>query len=153
MADFAFNLLTHSPERLNVISTRLGATAALADRFGDKERKKAVKLGANSNHVLCVEGDEIEGFVDSIEAATEGGYSFGGVARCNRGFRVEAKIGANQGATPAALDDLVVADAQLAIGTAGMPVVKTGTPTRHLWRILALRGTGVAGDTVVLELL
>lgn len=153
MADFTFNLLTHSPERLNVISTRLGASAAVADRLTDADRKKAVKLGADSNHVLCEQGDEIEGFVDSIEAATEGGYAFGGVARCNRGFRVEAKIGANQGATPAARDDLVVADVQLAVGTKGMPQVKTGTPTRHLWRILALRGTGVTGDTVVLELL
>ena len=80
MADFAFNLLTHSPERLNVISSRLGASPAA--KLTDQDVKKAVKLGPNSNHVLCAEGNEIEGFVDSVDSATNGGYSFGGVKIC-----------------------------------------------------------------------
>ena len=151
MADFAFNLLTHSPERLNVISSRLGASPAA--KLTDQDVKKAVKLGPNSHHVLCAAGNEIEGFVDSVDSATNGGYSFGGVARCNRGCRVKAQIGATQGATAAALNDLVVADDQLAIGTKGLPQVKTGTPSRHLWRILALNGSGAAGTEVILELL
>lgn len=153
MADFAFNLLTHSPERLNVISTRLGASSALADRFTDAEIGKAVKLGANSNHVLCVEDDEIQALVDNIDSGgTNGGFSFGGVARGNRGVRMLAVIGANQGVTPAALEDLVVADAQLAVGTKGVARVKTGTPTTNLWRIMALRGNGTAGTEVIIEL-
>lgn len=151
MADFAFNVLTHSPERLNVISSRLGPNPAT--KYTDQDKRKAVKLAAGSTHVLCSEGDEIQGFIDSVDAATNGGYSFGGVARCNRGFRVEAQIGAHQGPTPAALDDLVVADAQLPVGTKGLPQVKTGNPSRHLWRIMALRGNGAAGTIVVLELL
>lgn len=151
MADFEFNVLTHSPERLNVISTRLGPDPAT--KYTSADVKKAVKLAAGSTHVLCSSGNEIEGFIDSVDSATNGGYSFGGVARCNRGCRVEAQIGANQGATPAALNDLVVADAQLAVGTKGLPQVRTGTPTRHLWRILALKGNGTAGTKVVLELL
>ncbi|MCY1361249.1 hypothetical protein D9M69_479090 [compost metagenome] len=151
MADFAFNVLTHSPERLNVISTKLGPDADT--KYTDKDKKKAVKLGSAANHVFCAGGDEIEGFIDSIEVATEGGFSFGGVARGNRGFRVEAQIGVNQGATPAAVGDLVVADVQLARGTVGLPQVKTGTPARHLWRIMSVRGTGAAGTVVVLELL
>lgn len=153
MADFAFNLLTHSPERLNVISTRLGASDSAADFFKDSEIGKAVKLGDNSNHVLCVEGDEIQAVVDNIDSGgTNGGYSFGGVARGNRGFRIKAVIGDNQGATAAALDDLVVADAQLALGEKGVARVKTGTPTRNKWRIMALRGDGTAGTEVILEL-
>lgn len=151
MADFEFNVLTHSPERLNVISSRLGPNPAT--KYTDKDVKKAVKLGANANHVLCEAGDEIQGFIDSVDAATNGGYSFGGVARCNRGTRVEAVIGATQGATPARVDDLVVADDQLAVGTKGLPRVKTGNPSRHLWRILNVRGTGATGTVVVLELL
>lgn len=151
MADFEFNVLTHSPERLNVISTKLGPNANT--KYSDKDKKKAVKMGTAANHVLCAAGDEIEGFIDSVDAATSGGFSFGGVARGNRGFRVDAQVGAGQGATPMAVGDLVVADAQLAIGTTGLPQVKTGAPTRHLWRVMNVRGTGEAGDTVVLELL
>ena len=151
MADFAFNLLTHSPERLNVISTRLGASPAA--KFTMEDLKKPVKLGPDSNHVLCAAGDEIEGFVDSLDAATNGGFSFGGVARCNRGCRAAAQIGAGQGATAAKLGDLVVADDQIALNTKGKAQVKTGVPTRHLWRILALNGTGAAGTDVILELL
>lgn len=151
MADFEFNVLTHSPERLNVISSRLGPNPAT--KYTDKDVKKPVKLGTSANHVICVAGDEIQGFIDSVDAATNGGYSFGGVARCNRGTRVEAVIGATQGATPAKLDDLVVADDQLAVGTKGLPRVKTGNPARHMWRIINVRGTGATGTVVVLELL
>lgn len=155
MANFGFNLLTHSPERLNVISTRLGASAGLVDRFTDKDVGKAVKLGANSNHVLCENGDEIQAFVDNIDSGgTNGGYSFGGVTRGNRGVRMPAQIGANQGATAAKLDDLVVADDQLAVGNkdAGAAQVRTGTPAINKWRILAMDGDGTAGTKVILEL-
>lgn len=152
MADFAFNLLTHSPERLNVISTRLGAGNTPNDRWDDAEVGKAVKLGPNGTHVHCVSGDEIEAIVDNIDSGgTNGGYSFGGVARGNRGLRVKAEIGANQG-TAAALGDLVVADDQVAKGTKGVAQVITGTPTVNVWRIIHLGGTGAAGTPVVIEL-
>jgi len=151
MADFAFNVLTHSPERLNVISTKLGPDAAT--KYSDADKRKAVKMGALANHVLCAADDELEGFIDSVDAATAGGFSFGGVARGNRGFRVEAQVGAGQGATAMAVGDLVVADAQLAVGTKGLAQVKTGAPELHKYRVMTVRGTGVAGDVVVLELL
>lgn len=151
MADFAFQVLTHSPERLNVISSKLGPDAAT--KYTDKDKRKAVKLGPVGNHVLCVAGDELEGFIDSVEPATSGGFSFGGVARGNRGFRVEAQVGAGQGATAMKVGDFVVADAQLPVGTAGLPQVKTGAPETHKYRVMTVRGTGTAGDTVVLELL
>lgn len=150
MADFAFNVLSHSPERLNVISTRLGSGPN--DKLSDKDVKKAVKLGPNSNHVLCAAGDEIEGLVDSVDSATNGGYSFGGVARGNRGFRVEAQMGVNQVGN-AAVGDFVVADNQIEPGTKGLAQVVVGAPETHKWRILAKKGTGAAGTIVVLELL
>ena len=151
MADFKFQVLTHSPERLNVISSKLGPDANT--KYTDLDKKKAVKLGAHGNHVLCVAGDEIEGFIDSVDAATAGGFSFGGVARSNRGFRVEAQVGAGQGATSLAVGDLVVADNQLAVGTKGLPQVKAGAPVHHVYRVLTVNGTGAVGDVVVLELL
>lgn len=151
MAKFNFNLLTHSPERLNVISTRLGASDAVADHFTDAEVGKAVKLGDNT-HVLCEAGDEIEAFVDNIDSGgTIDGYSFGGVARGNRGVRMKAVIGQGQ-VDPAVVGDLVVADAQSALGTKTPAAVKTGTPTINKWRILSLRGSGAAGTEVILEL-
>jgi hypothetical protein len=151
MADFQFNVLTHSPERLNVISSKLGPDAAT--KYTDKDVRKAVKLGDKANHVLCVAGDELEGFIDSVDAATAGGFAFGGVARGNRGFRVDAVVGAGQGATPIKVRDLVVADDQVAIGTKGLPAVKTGAPKVHLYRVMNVRGNGLPGDKVVLELL
>lgn len=67
-------------------------------------------------HVLCVASDEIEGFIDSVDAATAGGFSFGGVARQSwLPCRSPGRRG--QSATPLAVGDLVVADDQLAIGT------------------------------------
>lgn len=151
MSKFNFNLLTHSPERLNVISTRLGASDSPADHFADAEIGKAVKLGDNT-HVLCEAGDEIEAVVDNIDSGgTIDGYSFGGVARGNRGFRIKAVIGAGQ-EDPATVGALVVADAQPALGTKGPAAVKTGAPVTNKWRILSLRGSGAAGTEVILEL-
>ncbi len=149
MADFQFNLLTHSPERLNVISTKLGATKD--DKFLDTEIGKAVKMGPVGNHLLCADGDELEAFVDNIDAGgTSGGFSFGGVARGNVGFRVEAQVAA--GATPLQFGDLVVAGAQIARGTKGIAQVKAGAPEIHKYRVINLKGgNGAPGTTVVLE--
>jgi len=148
MAEFKFNLLTHSPETKRVVSTALGAAAG--EGWGDKDRHKAVKMGTNSNHVLCAADDEIEAFVDTVRGDTVNeGFSFGGVSR---GGRHEAKIGPGQGTTTAAkVLDYVVADAQIAVGTEGVAQVKTGTPTTHKWRIVQLMGDGFEGSTVILE--
>ena len=148
MADFRFNLLTHSADEKRVISTALGATADGAFRHAE-DFGKAVKMGSAHNHVLCVGGDEIEGFIDSVRGDTvNDGYSFGGVSR---GGRHSAEVGANQGATPVAMLDLVVADTQAAAGTAGKAQVKTGAPTTFLWRVIQVIGDGLTGSTVILE--
>jgi hypothetical protein len=150
MADFAFNALAQSPDRLNVISSKLGPNAAT--KYTQADIQKAVKLGSAANHVLCVSGDELEGFIDSVDAATEGGFSFGGVARCTRGSRVDAQVGAGQ-AGNLGVGALVVAADQLAIGTKGRPQVMAGAPATHKWRVMTVRGTGAVGTMVVLELL
>lgn len=161
---FHFGTLTHSPDKLDIISTCLGTGGV--DLYTDKERGKAVKMSTAANHVLCADGDEIEAIVDSIDAGgTENeGYSFGGVARHGRHLAV---IGANQVGN-AALLDLVVADAQPAVGTAtlasatapgtadpskGVATVKTGAPTTHKWRIVHIyaSGDGTAGTLVCIE--
>lgn len=158
MAKFAFALLTNNPERLNVITAKLGSRAGNATElkaglgeYGDAEVNKAVKLGTVDNFVLCADGDELDGFIDNIDAGgTENGFTLGGVARCNGGQRMKVQVAA--GATAVAIDDLVVAGEQLAVGTEGLAQVKEGTPTRHLWRVMSLLGgTGAAGSNILIE--
>ena len=150
---FRFKTLTHSPERMNVVSAKLGATTA--DKYSDKDVGKAMKMGTvPGTFLLCADGDEIQGRLNNIDAGgTEDGFVFGGVACGNRGYRVAAEY---TGTTDAAVLDLVVAAAQPAIGTAGGMKVKAGTPATHKWRIID-NGKDVTtvtkGDMVVLELL
>ena len=144
---FDFNLLTHSPERLNVISSKLGPD--VDTKYSDMDKKKPVKAAAGGRHVLVSDGDELEGWIDSVEAFTVDGYSFGGVARGNVGFRVEAQVAAAV-VTPLVFGDLVVAGIQIARGTKGLPQVKKGTPAVHKYRVLRLT-TGAAGSLVLLE--
>lgn len=161
---FHFGTLTHSPETKRVESACLGTGPD--DQYTDMDLQKAVKMGLKANYVFCVEGDEIEGFIDNIDAGgTENeGFTFGGVGR---GGRHIAMIGPGQGETPAVRLDLVVADAQpprgerrlashLAPGSAepnvGVPLVKTGEPTKQLWRIVHIyAGAGLEGTLVVLD--
>lgn len=162
---FHFGTLTHSPEVLDIIGTCLGTGPN--GQYSDKEIGKAAKMGTESNHVVCVAGDEIEAFIDSIDdGGTENeGFTFGGVAR---GGRHLALIGAGQDAEAAKLLDLVVADDQPAVGTkltasakapgtagpdAGVAVVKTGTPSTYKWRIVHIFGgaDGSEGSLVALE--
>lgn len=158
MAKFKFAPLTHSPDVLDVISTCLGVPDDGAKFRSNTDIGKIVKLGdRGDNFVLAADGDNIEGFIDSIDAGgTENGMSFGGVARGRNSARHEAVIAAAQdeGETPAAakVGDWVVAGDQKAAGETGTAVVRTGTPTGPFqWRILSMNGDGTAGTTVVLE--
>jgi hypothetical protein len=145
MTTFVFTELVPTEK---VLSAALGPNTNT--KFADADVGKAVKLGSANNYVLVEAGDEIEGFVTSIEPFTvNNGFSFGGVVVSGR---VTAEVGANQGATPMAVGDYVVADAPVALGTAGKAQVKTGTPTKFLWRcIRVVSGTGAAGSMVLLE--
>lgn len=158
MAKFQFAVLTPDPNRLNVITSKLGARAGNAienkaglGEYSDAEINKAVKIGPVSNYLLCDDGDEIDGIIDNIDAGgTEDGFTLGGVARCNAGQRFNAVVGT--GSAKLSVDDLVVAAAQLPVGTAGDLQVRDGAPTRHLWRVMRIvTGTGVVGDKVVIE--
>jgi hypothetical protein len=154
---FNFRTLTHSPERLNVVSAKLGTDDL--EKYTDSDIGKPMKLGAEPGcFVVVADGDEIEGFLDNIDAGgTTDGHVFGGVACGTRGFRVEAEFSGDAGA----VGDLVVAAAQSAIGVkaaSGLGKVKAGTPTTHKWRIIANKTPRAsaavnAADIVVLELL
>jgi hypothetical protein len=130
-----------------------------ANIWTDKELGKAVKLSQadDSTMVLATNGDEIDGFVGAIAIGTvNDGFSHGSVK--TEGWQ-EALIGTHQpdtgGQTPtvvaAKVGDWVVADDQIAFGTAGLPKVKTSATARSGWKIMRiLSGTGVVGDKVLL---
>lgn len=149
MADYKFNVLTVLPERLNVIACKLGSAAGQA--YTDKDIGKIVNGGALSNFALAADGDELQGFIDNIDGGpTANGFVFGGVARPDTGFRVEAQVAAGV-ATPLVFGDLVVAGAQLPLGTKGLPQVKKGTPAIWKYQVIQVRTTGAAGSLVLLE--
>lgn len=149
MADFQFAELTHSPERINVITTKLGTGAI---KYTDSEVNKAVKLAADGkSYVFVADGDDLEGFIDNIDAGgTAGGYTVGGVKRPNGGFRIRVTVAAAQ-ATALAIKDLVVAAAQAPLGTKSLALVKKGDGVLNKYRVIRLYGNGTAGTDVLLE--
>lgn len=147
MTAFSYTLLVNDP-LADIISAPLGANPN--NPLKDADRGKIVKMNADGNWVLAADGDDIEGVVVTIEPWTvNDGFSFGSVQR-NRRF--EAEVASNQGDDDMAVGDLVVAGAQVALGTVGMGKVKTGSPDAYLWRcIRIISGTGEAGDKVLIE--
>jgi hypothetical protein len=162
MTDSVYTPLVNDPHA-DVISAQLGTTNS---QFSDKDVGQAVKMGLVSNYVQCSDGDEIGGVVVAVAPHTvNDGKSFGSV---QRNKRIKAAVAANQGGTAMAVLDLVVCGTPLALGTAGLTQVKTGTdasqlgadpftytersPNTELWRVIRIMtGTGVAGDHVLIE--
>lgn len=146
MTDFYFTQLVNDPPA-SVLSAAIGVDAD--NKLGTVDVGKGMKLAANQSYVAVATTDEIEGVLVSISPETvNDGFSFGGV-------QVDRRILATVGATQAgalAIGAHVVADIPVAIGTAGLVEVQVGAPADHKWRVLRhVSGTGVTGDTVLLE--
>ena len=147
-----FKLLAQSPERINVITTKLGADDT--EQYSDLDIGKPMVMGKIGNMVIAAAGDEIEGFLDNVASGpTEDGHKVGGVARHMQGSRAKAVV---EGA--AEVLDLVVAGANTAHNTASATkhtgVVKKGTPSVHVWRIIAFENDAASttgGDVAILE--
>ncbi len=146
MATFVLTELVRDP--LDRVETWvLGVDAN--NKFASADVGKAVTMGTANNMVPVAAGNEIMGFVSSVEPATiNSGFSYGGV---KRNGRMTVQVGASQvGAI--AIGDLVVADTPVALGTAGLAAVQDGAPADDKWRIIRiLTGTGVTGDQVLIE--
>lgn len=126
-------------------SVVLGASTSA--KFTDADINKAVKLINNDRYGPVTAGDELEAVVESIEPHTvNSGYSFGTI---KQGGRLIAKV---DNAT-VTLGALVVAGAQSALGTAqDNVIVRGGTPTKFIWRVIdLLTGAGAVGSLVVIE--
>lgn len=147
MTDFAFTELVDVGTKV-VYSAALGG--GTGSQFGNNDLKKPVKLSTANNYVLATAGEEIEGFVNSVEPFTvNGGYTFGGVQTSGR---MIAKVGAAQSGT-LTVGEFAVAAGSSALGTKDeYPLVVQGTPATFKWRVIrVVSGTGVAGDLVLLE--
>lgn len=152
---FNFRVLTNNPERLNVIGTKLGASKT--EVYTDKDIGKPMVMGKKGNMVIATATQEIEGFLDNVDAGpTEDGHVFGGVARCGQGSRYEVElVGA------ADVLDYVVAAANEAVGvkaTSGKGKVQKAAadaqPTKCLWRIIAFTNdaaAGTGGEIAIIE--
>lgn len=143
MPVFKHELLTTTPAEMDVISTAIGGNTNQA-RY-DNDIGKAVARGDEQNYVLCADGAEIGGFIDTVRGDTvNGGYSFGGVQRRKR-------VWAEVGFGTVAVNDFVVAAVQVPYGTKGTAQVKTGTPGTYKWQAIRVEGAGTVGSRVLLE--
>ena len=104
----------YRPARTELLGTNAGQASS-------SDVGKAVKL-SGAGTVLCAEGDEIYGIVESISAGTSNGYSVAGVL-CSSGNEAYATDTADN----CVVGDLVVAGAPVAFGTA---VASTGVPVK-----------------------
>ena len=132
------------PARVEYIGNNTGQASS-------KDIGKPVKLNGEST-ALCASGDEIYGFIESVEVGTNGGYSFGGVL-CDIGHEVIAKDEAGT----LVVGDLVVAGTAVALGTQTPTggynvIVAAGTePGIHKWQVVAKYTTGSYAGSVMLR--
>lgn len=143
------------------LTVRLGAGNGVNDRFDLREQGKAVKFVGESRYDLCVAGDEIEGFITSVEAATQDGFSIGGVALSDIRWATADGLQATPGTGVIAVGDYVLAGSITAKGTAltqYAKVVKATTQATvkaspYNWRVVSLgpAGTGAVGTAIVLR--
>lgn len=149
MTDFYFtDLVQEAPEK--IVSAALGVDAN--NPLVENDIGKPVKLAANNNFVVCSNGDDIDGFVNSIAAHdVNDGFSFGGVKTDGR---IEAQVDAAEVGT-CAVGTFVGAGTSAALGTKDTyPQVglKAAAAGMTLWRVIrVISGTGVAGDLILLE--
>lgn len=140
-------------------------TARVADGTGgsnqlaDADVGKFVKLAGDSQYGLCAVGNEIEGVLDSINSGpTQDGYRLGGVRKNGRVKVTLDGLQATPGTGTIAVNDYVVAGTPVARGTAlagAFPKVCKATSAAsgvvHLWRVVALYGTGAVGQLALIE--
>lgn len=152
-------------------TARLGAGTGAANNLTDVEVNKLVKLVAESRFDLAAAGDEIEGYLTSVETATQGGYSIGGYCDSGRMYVTFDGLQATPGTGVIAVGDYVVTGTVVAKGTAltNAPRVCKATPLsvattpavnfpagsnlRCKWRVVSLgsAGTGAVGTVGVIE--
>ena len=135
------------------------AAAGAANNYDYREVGKPVKLAGDSRFDLCAAGNEIEGFITSVESSTQNDFSIGGVHEFGRYFALADGLQATPGSAKNKIEKNVVAGNITAKGTAlnGYPKVckatAAGNTLNFKWRVVSLwtAGTGAVGTTIVIE--
>ena len=152
------------------ITTRLGLVSA---PYGATEIGKFVKQGAESAHILCAAGDNIEGSIVAVEAATANGFGIGTVQQKDSKFVTFDGLQATPGTGTIAVGDYVVCGTVTAkdtalpgyakvckstvqIGAVPADLTAAGTMAKaalFAWRVVSLgsAGTGAVGTTGLIE--
>jgi hypothetical protein len=147
--------------RDNVFTSRLGAGTGAANQLTDKEVGKFVKQVAESRYDLCAVGDEIQGVISSVEAATQDNYTIGSVRSTGRKSVTFDCLQATPGTGVVAIGDFVVCgtpvakDTGLAFPATAKVCKATAAPNAlvYLWKVVSLgsAGTGAVGTTGLIE--
>lgn len=159
MAKFLMTPTVHSEK---IVTARIGGNAA-GTRATDNDVGKPVKLGADSNYVLCAAADAIEGVVTSVETGIYDGYSLGGVVAKGQMYATADGIQLD-GSGTIAVGDYVLAGAvdaiQVAKAASYLKVRKAtdqaaakAAPFKARVMSLGTAGTGAVGTTILIELL
>lgn len=145
MANFKFTVNVSEQDRK--VSAALGVDGS--NPLTNSDVGKCVSLAANNNYVVASDGDDIEGFLHGVESYTvNNGFGFGTV-QTNGRKQVEVAAAEAGTVTPGSE---VICGIQIAVGTEGQPQVKLGTGSTYKWRCISIvSGTGVAGDTILIE--
>ena len=140
------------------ITARLGASNA---KLADADKGKFVKLTAESEFDLCAAGDDLEGYVLSVNAAPQDGFAIGSIARDGNFSVTLDGAQATPGTGNIAVGDYVVCGTVVARGTkltAPPKVCKATDQTAakaspYACRVLSIGGatTGTPGTVAVVE--
>ena len=156
MAKFQMNVVVDSTP---AITARVGdSTTPGTNPLADADVGKLVKMIGDSQYGLCAVGNEIEGQLDSMNTATQDGYSMGGVKQRGRLKVTLDGLQATPGTGTVAIGDYVVCGTVTARGTAlpGAPKVckatAAATAVLFKWRVVAhLGGVGTVGALAIIE--
>jgi hypothetical protein len=144
----------------DVFTVRLGAGNTSNDNLSSVDAGKIVKLVATDRYDLAVAGDAIEGFISSVELATTGGYSIGGITdETDIVYCLADGLQATPGTGTIAVGDYVVAGSITAKGTALTSYPKVckataaGNTLNFKWRVVSLgtANTGAVGTSIVIK--
>jgi len=131
-------------ERLGTAVAAVPGTTGRGGQYSDVDIGKAVKYSGDTM-VECADGDEIHGFVTSVNVASVDGFSVGAV-------RKEGRVKAIDEAGTLTVGTVVTAGTAIGVGTAGLANVKAAVTAANVvfpWVVIAVYGD--AADTVLLE--
>lgn len=141
------------------LTARFGAGTGAANNLSENDIGKIVTLVGESRYDLAAQGNEIEGYITSVESATQGGYSIGGFCNEGRMYVTFDGLQGTPGVGVVALGDYAVTGTVTAKGTILPGPVKVCKATAAAtgiifkWRVVSLgsAGTGAVGTVGVIE--